>query len=266
MVLALLFTAAQVTFPFIHTLSLVHSQMLISVFSAPPLTTLCNTDTHHIYSLFSSNSFNLNHKLILHSSTRTRPDLILANASSSSSPAADTCLLQSLNPNPNSDALCYVTQPTGSDDEPQETMVPSASAVASAIRKASNSPVEFIQRIEKDRKGGLLLPSPDFHRLCLEQLHLFRRMVPEAVLSVRCFSHLLTFSLRLFVQLEDILRKIVLQVYVRPAGSYVMDRLELRRVTLHPRADAEDIVILVGHFTIPTGLRAAEATLSNLQV
>lgn len=59
------------------------------------------------------------------------------------------------------------------------------------------------------------------------------------------------------------------QVYVRPAGSYVMDRLELRRVALYPgdaEAEAEGIVILVGHFNIPAGLRAAEATLSNSQV
>ena len=56
-------------------------------------------------------------------------------------------------------------------------------------------------------------------------------------------------------------------MYVRPAGSYVMDRLELRRVALYPGdAESEAIVILVGHFNIPAGLRAAEATLSNLQV
>ena len=53
---------------------------------------------------------------------------------------------------------------------------------------------------------------------------------------------------------------------MRPAGSYVMDRLELRRVTFYPGmnvAEAEDIVILIGNFAMPTGLRAAEATLSN---
>lgn len=56
-------------------------------------------------------------------------------------------------------------------------------------------------------------------------------------------------------------------MYVRPAGSYVMDRLELRRVALYPGdAESEGIVILVGHFSIPAGLRTAEATLSNLQV
>lgn len=36
--------------------------------------------------------------------------------------------------------------------------------------------------IEKDK---IILPSPDFQRLCLEQLDLFRRIVdPNAVLSV----------------------------------------------------------------------------------
>ena len=48
-----------------------------------------------------------------------------------------------------------------------------------------------------------------------------------------------------------------------------MDRLELRRVALYPgdaESEAEGIVILVGHFNVPAGLRAAEAALSNLQV
>lgn len=46
-----------------------------------------------------------------------------------------------------------------------------------------------------------------------------------------------------------------------------MDRLELRRVTAYPGVvNAADIVILVGSFSIPTGLRAAEVALSNQQV
>ena len=57
-----------------------------------------------------------------------------------------------------------------------------------------------------------------------------------------------------------------MQVYVRPAGSYVMDRLELRRVTFYPGVNGADIVILVGNFGIPTGLRVAEAALSSQQV
>lgn len=124
-------------------------------------------------------------------------------------------------------------------------MVPSASAVAAIIRKVSTSPVDFVQRIEKgsgknkgvgDNGGGLVLPSSDFQRLCLEQLDLFRRIIhPDARLSV----------------------------YVRPAGSYVMDQLELRRITFYPNVDVADIVILVGNFSIQAGLRAAEAALSS---
>ena len=55
-------------------------------------------------------------------------------------------------------------------------------------------------------------------------------------------------------------------MYVRPAGSYVMDRLELRRVTAYTGLNATDVVILVGSFSIPAGLRAAEAVLSSQQV
>lgn len=58
-----------------------------------------------------------------------------------------------------------------------------------------------------------------------------------------------------------------LQVYVRPAGSYVMDQLELRRVYFYPgENNALDILILIANFSIPTGLRSAEATLSNQKV
>lgn len=45
-----------------------------------------------------------------------------------------------------------------------------------------------------------------------------------------------------------------------------MDRLELRRVTCYPSVGAGDVVILVGNFGIPAGLRAAEASLSSQQV
>lgn len=70
-------------------------------------------------------------------------------------------------------------------------MVPSASAVASAILKASTSPVEFVHRIENSQNTGLVLPSPDFQRLCVEQLDLFRRIVdPDALLSVCVFLNL----------------------------------------------------------------------------
>ncbi|KAF8390508.1 hypothetical protein HHK36_025035 [Tetracentron sinense] len=162
---------------------------------------------------------------------------VLTNASSSvaNGTSEENRCLQNPNPNPSHETLHHVSH-TGLNEEGD--LVPSASAVASAIRRASNSPVEFVQRIEKDGKNGLVLPSPDFQRLCLEQLDLFQRIIdPDAVLSV----------------------------YVRPAGSYVMDRLELRRVTLYPGVNASDIVILIGNFSIPTGLRVAEASLLNQQ-
>nr|KJB31118.1 hypothetical protein B456_005G177300 [Gossypium raimondii] len=145
----------------------------------------------------------------------------------------------------NSTSLHHVSAPTLSDDDEspqaQPAMVSSASAISAAIRKASTSPVDFTQRIEKNdhRNHKLIMPTPDFQRLCLEQLDLFRRIVdPDAVLSV----------------------------YVRPAGSYVMDQLELRRVTSYPGVEAADILFLVGNFTVPAGLRAAEAALSSQQM
>ena len=44
-----------------------------------------------------------------------------------------------------------------------------------------------------------------------------------------------------------------MQVFVRPSGSYVMDQLELRRVTIYPGVSAADIVILFSNFNIPSG-------------
>ncbi|XP_010248672.1 PREDICTED: chloroplast sensor kinase, chloroplastic [Nelumbo nucifera] len=171
----------------------------------------------------------------------------LTNASSSSlanGTSEDNRCLQ--NANSGAETFRHVSHAGSVDDGEEEKeqggLVSSASAVAAAIRIASTSPVEFVQRVEKDGKNGLVLPSPDFQRLCVEQLDLFRRIVdPDSVLSV----------------------------YVRPAGSYVMDRLELRRVTYYPRttvAERSDIVILIGNFGVPTGLRAAEAALSNQQI
>ncbi|KAL3835617.1 hypothetical protein ACJIZ3_010353 [Penstemon smallii] len=131
------------------------------------------------------------------------------------------------------------------EDEPQHEdnlLVSSAAAVAAAIRSASTSPVEFVQRIEEGgvsaKNKALVLPSQDFQRLCIEQLDLFRRIVdPDALLSV----------------------------YVRPAGSYVMDRLELRRITCYPGVHAADIVVLVSNFSMPAGLRVAEAAITSQQ-
>ncbi|XP_077250538.1 chloroplast sensor kinase [Tasmannia lanceolata] len=133
-------------------------------------------------------------------------------------------------------------RPVSNVNSDDSILISSAAAVAAALRRATTSPIDLVQRIEKDGKNGLVLPSSDFQRLCLEQLVLFREIVD---------------------------RDAVLSVYVRPAGSYVMDRLELRRVTYYPGAnvaETADIVILIGNFVMPTGLRAAEASLSNHQV
>ncbi|KAF8659614.1 hypothetical protein HU200_058368 [Digitaria exilis] len=139
----------------------------------------------------------------------------------------------------------------GGEDEEDENLGPaSAAAVAAAIRRASNaSPVRF-RRVrpgetgegQRGEEGGLAEPSADFRRLCAEQLEMFRAVVS---------------------------RDAVLSVYVRPAGSYIMDQLELRRVALYPginNAPERDIVVVVGDFSISAGLRAAEAFLVKQQM
>ncbi|KAK9117317.1 hypothetical protein Sjap_016264 [Stephania japonica] len=131
------------------------------------------------------------------------------------------------------------------EEQDEEGLSSSASAVAAAIRRVSNSPVEFVQRVDEDAKSGLVLPSPDFQRLCLEQLDLFRRIIDD--------------------------QEALLSVYVRPAGSYVMDRLELRRVAFftggaNVGGGTNEVIVLIGNFGIPAGLRAAEAALSSQKV
>ncbi|CAN1295467.1 Chloroplast sensor kinase, chloroplastic [Linum perenne] len=164
----------------------------------------------------------------------TAPAVLLSSSFSSTSSTA-----------PASKKLRHVSQspsPENADDEAEAEMDPSASAIVAAIQRggSNTASVEFEQRIVKDQKSKLMLPSPDFHRLCVEQLDLFRRIVhPEAVLSV----------------------------YVRPAGSYVMDQLELRRVVAsHPGAESDEVLVLTGNFRIATGLRAAEAALTRRQI
>lgn len=44
-----------------------------------------------------------------------------------------------------------------------------------------------------------------------------------------------------------------------------MDQLELRRITSYPGVHAADIVVLVGNFSMPAGLRVAEAAISSQQ-
>uniref|UniRef100_A0A2P2IS18 Uncharacterized protein MANES_13G022900 n=1 Tax=Rhizophora mucronata TaxID=61149 RepID=A0A2P2IS18_RHIMU len=187
----------------------------------------------------------------LHTAT-TKPPLLLTTTTTYSNASSSSPLTSNNNTNTttttatslqNANELHHVTNAASFEDRDggggEGGLVASAAALASAVRRCSNSPVEFVQRIEKDQKSKLVLPSPDFLRLCVEQLDLFRRTVdPRAILSV----------------------------YVRPAGSYVMDQLELRRVTSYPGVNAAEVVILVGSFNIPTGLRAAEAALSSQQV
>jgi hypothetical protein len=67
----------------------------------------------------------------------------------------------------------------------------SAAAVAATIRRASSaSPVRFRcvlgEAVEEPRgEEGLADPSPDFRRLCAEQLEIFRVLISrDAVLSV----------------------------------------------------------------------------------
>ncbi|KAF0889779.1 hypothetical protein E2562_031458, partial [Oryza meyeriana var. granulata] len=135
----------------------------------------------------------------------------------------------------------------GEEDAEEDLDPPSAAAVAEAIQRASSaSPVRF-RRVHREDdeeprgEGGVTEPSADFRRLCAEQLEMFRVVVS---------------------------RDAVLSVYVRPAGSYIMDQLELRRVALYPETNVSkrETVMLVGNFTISAGLRAAEAFLVKRQM
>lgn len=56
---------------------------------------------------------------------------------------------------------------------------------------------------------------------------------------------------------------------MRPAGSYIVDQLELRRVALYPGINdipERDTVVIVGNFSISAGLRVAEGFLVKQQV
>eukprot|EP01018_Ginkgo_biloba_P025184 Gb_40604 [translate_table: standard] len=58
-------------------------------------------------------------------------------------------------------------------------------------------------------------------------------------------------------------------VYIRPAGSYVTDQLELRRAVLYPGqelAEQDDMLVLIGTFGTQTGLHSAEAAFVERQV
>ncbi|KAJ3671755.1 hypothetical protein LUZ60_007834 [Juncus effusus] len=130
-------------------------------------------------------------------------------------------------------------------DQQQEQLSPaSAAALAASIRRSSpSSPVEFsTERTGSLDSGGPPMPSSDFQRLCVEQLQLFRMVVrSDAILSV----------------------------YVRPAGSYIMNQLELRRVAILPGIDSSEkseYVILIGNFSVVAGLKLAESALSKQEM
>ncbi|KAL6854378.1 hypothetical protein ACP4OV_019281 [Aristida adscensionis] len=135
------------------------------------------------------------------------------------------------------------------EDDDEDLGPSSAAAVAATIRRASRpSPVRF-RRVrrggevgeEPRGEGGVAEPSADFRRLCAEQLQMFRSVIS---------------------------RDAVLSVYVRPAGSYIMDELELRRVAIYPGINVpeRDTVVLVGNFSVSAGLRTAEAFLVKHQM
>ncbi|KAE9454652.1 hypothetical protein C3L33_13439, partial [Rhododendron williamsianum] len=173
--------------------------MLLSTITPPLSTTNCiNTLNHHLCPAAAAATTTTSFCLPTSTSTprTSQLSLLTTNVSSSSSSLADPNLLRHVSID---------------ESEQGEVTVSSASAVAWAMRKASTSPVEFVQRIEKDgaKSKGL--------------------------------------------------------VFVRPAGSYVMDRLELHRVFVYPAVDAADIVVLFSSFSNPTGLRAAEAAIASQQ-
>ncbi|KAL6623096.1 hypothetical protein ACP70R_032975 [Stipagrostis hirtigluma subsp. patula] len=137
----------------------------------------------------------------------------------------------------------------GEGEDGEEVLGPaSAAAVAAAIRRASSASTVRFRRVSRREmgeeprgEGGAAEPSADFRRLCAEQLEMFRSVIS---------------------------RDAVLSVYVRPAGSYIMDEMELRRVALYPGINVpeRDTVVLVGNFSIAAGLRAAEAFLVKQQM
>ncbi|EEF34130.1 hypothetical protein RCOM_0590050 [Ricinus communis] len=109
-------------------------------------------------------------------SSSIKPPLLTTNSFTSSS---------SLTTKNNTSSLLHRVTCMLPNGEPELTsppeMVSFALAVASAIRKTSNSPIEFVQKMEKSDKSKLVLASLDFHKLCIEQLDLFRRIVdPDA--------------------------------------------------------------------------------------
>ncbi|PIA51657.1 hypothetical protein AQUCO_01100488v1 [Aquilegia coerulea] len=200
---------------------------------------IINNNTTHYPLKFLSNNCHLSFRP---NNNNNASSSSLANGISQDNNNNEYNSFQNRNPNSNREILHHQVNHNDEDDD-DDDLVTSASAIAAVIRKASSSShVDFVQRIEKKETNRLGSPSSDFQRLCSEQLDLFRKIVD---------------------------REAILSVYVRDAGSYVMDRLELRRVTLYPGthvAESADVVVLIGSFGISTGLRVAEASLSNRDV
>lgn len=118
----------------------------------------------------------------------------------------------------------------------------SAMAIAMSMQRVSACPVKFVQRVEKVGRGVFSCPSAEFGSLCNEQLSLCANIVRKDT---------------------------VISLYIRPAGSYVTDQLELRQAIIYPGqelAEQDDILVLVGTFGTQATLRSAEAAFAERQV
>lgn len=118
----------------------------------------------------------------------------------------------------------------------------SAMAIAMSIQRVSACPVKFVQRVEKVGRGVFSCPSAEFRSLCNEQLSLCANIIRKDT---------------------------ILSLYIRPAGSYVTDQLELRQAAIYPGqelAEQDDILVLVGTFGTQASLRSAEAAFAERQV
>lgn len=121
-------------------------------------------------------------------------------------------------------------------------LISSAMAIAMSMERVSACPVKFVQTVEKVGRGVFSSPSAEFRSLCNEQLSLCANIVRKDT---------------------------VLSLYIRPAGSYVTDQLELRQAVIYPGqevAEQDDILVLVGTFGTQASLRSAEAAFAEREV
>ncbi|GLJ08741.1 hypothetical protein SUGI_0094960 [Cryptomeria japonica] len=119
----------------------------------------------------------------------------------------------------------------------------SAMAIALAMQKICGYSVEIVQRVEKVVPAGVFAgPSAEFRTLCIEQLSLCANIVGDDA---------------------------ILSIYLRPAGSYVTDQLELKQAVIYPGqelAKQDDMLLLTGIFNSQVNLRSAEAAIAEQQV